>query len=396
MTASSLALRLLWREGRSGELTLLFIALVIAISSSTAVSLFTNRLQQTFTYQAAEFLAGDLAISSSEALPTVWASKAKKHQLKQSETVEFSTMLIENDQLLLVGIKAVSPLYPLRGQLKNTQTDYGHEKMSKTPPQRGNVWVDARILSALRLKIGDSITVGDKKLMISSIITYEPDKRGDLFSLSPRVMMSTLDLAATRVIKAGSHVHYFTQFSGNSSGIMAFKSWGKKQLNPSQRIMDIYQDRPELSSALKNTQYFLNLSSIVVILISGIAIAMATHRYTERHFNTSAILRCLGYTQRQVLILYGYQFLYLGLFASLIGCGLGWLGQQQLFYLLRDLFPSKIASPHFFALISGFLIGFVILTSFALPPLLRLKKVSALRVLRRELEPMPTSAWLVY
>ncbi len=396
MTRSSLALKLLWREGRSGELTILLVALIIAISSSTAVNLFTDRLQQTFTYQAAEFLAGDLAISSSESLPTVWASKAKKHHLKQAETVEFSTMLVENEQLLLVGIKAVSPLYPLRGQLKNTQTNYTDEKISKTPPQRGNVWVDARILSALKLSIGDSITIGIKKLTITSIITYEPDKRGDMFSLSPRVLMSTLDLAATRVIQAGSYVHYFTQFIGDESDLTAFKSWGKKQLSPSQRIMDIYQDRPELSSALKNTQYFLNLSSIIVILISGIAIAMATHRYTERHFNTSAILRCLGYTQSQILSLYGYQFLYLGLLASVIGCGLGWLGQQQLFHLLRSLFPAKVASPHLFAMMSGFLIGFVILATFALPPLLRLKKVSALRVLRRELEPMPTSAWLIY
>jgi putative ABC transport system permease protein len=397
MKRSSLALRFLWREFRSGELTLLLIALIIAISSSTAVSLFSDRLQQTLLHQTAEFLAGDLAVSSSQtALPTVWHSKAKKHHLKQTETVEFSTMLLENDQLLLVGIKAVSPFYPLRGQLKNTQTDYTEEKVSQTPPQRGNVWVEARILSALKLKIGDPLTIGEKKLTITAILTYEPDKRGDFYSLSPRVMMSTLDLIATRVIQTGSHVHYFTQFTGNESDLMAFKRWGKKQLTPSQRIMDIYQDRPELSSALNNTQYYLSLSSIIVVLISGIAIAMAARQYTERHFNNVAILRCLGYTQNEILSLYSYQFLYLGLFAGIIGCSLGWGGQQALFHHLRDLFPAKVASPHIFSLFLGFLTGLVILANFTLPPLLRLKKASPLKVLRRELEPLPTSAWLVY
>ncbi|MCK5871572.1 MAG: FtsX-like permease family protein [Methylococcales bacterium] len=396
MKASSLALRFLWREGRSGELTILLIALIIAISSSTAVSLFSDRLQQTLLHQTAEFLAGDLSISSSNILPTVWNSKAKKHHLKQAETIEFSTMLVENDQLLLVGIKAVSPLYPLRGGLKNTQTDYTQEKPSKTPPQRGNVWVDARVLSALKLKIGDTITIGEKKLVITSIITYEPDKRGDFYSLSPRVMMSTLDLIATRVIRKGSHVHYFTQFSGEETDLMAFKRWGKTQLTPSQRIMDIYQDRPELGSALKNTKYYLSLSSIVVVLISGIAVAMAARRYTERHFNTAAILRCLGCTQREILRVYTYQFLYLGIFAGIIGCSLGWLGQEQLFQHLRNLFPSKVAEPYIFSIVLGFLTGLIILANFTLPPLLRLKKVSALRVLRNELEPISNSAWLIY
>jgi putative ABC transport system permease protein len=160
--------------------------------------------------------------------------------------------------------------------------------------------------------------------------------------------------------------------------------------------MDIHEDRPELGSALSRAERYLGLSSIIVILISGVAIAMATRRYTERHFNATAILRCLGIKQREILWLYGCQFVLLGVLASSVGCFLGWFVQQALFRLLRNLLPQQIASPGLFALFFGFIIGIAVLLAFALPPLLRLKQVSPLRVLRRELEPLPASAWLVY
>lgn len=160
--------------------------------------------------------------------------------------------------------------------------------------------------------------------------------------------------------------------------------------------MDIHEDRPELGSALSRAERYLGLSSIVVILIAGVAIAMSTRRYSERHFNTTAIMRCLGCKQHEILSLYLYQFVVLGITASAVGSLFGWFAQETLFHLLRDLLPAKVASPGFIAIILGFITGLAMLFGFALPPLLRLKKVSPLRVLRRDLEPLPPSAWLVY
>jgi len=91
-----------------------------------------------------------------------------------------------------------------------------------------------------------------------------------------------------------------------------------------------------------------------------------------------------------------YQFFVLGFIACLTGLLLGWFTQEGLFHLLRSLLPAKVSAPSGIALMLGFLTGFAILIGFSLPPLLRLKKVSPLRVLRRELEPLTSSAWLVY
>ena len=297
---------------------------------------------------------------------------------------------------LLAGVKAVSAAYPLRGFLKTTTTDYSTETITQNGPEKGTAWLEKRILSALKLKLGDPLTVGEKQLTISNIITYEPDKKGDFYSFSPRVMINEGDLEATGIVQPGSHVHYNFQFTGEAKALTEFKQWIKPQLNPSQRIMDIHEDRPELGSALDRAERYLGLSSTLVILISGVAIAMATRRYTERHFNATALLRCLGCKQNEILWLYSSQFIVLGVLASAIGCLLGWFAQEALFHLLRGLLPQHVASPGLLAVFFGFIIGMAVLLGFALPPLLRLKQVSPLRVLRRELEPLPSSAWLIY
>lgn len=280
--------------------------------------------------------------------------------------------------------------------LKTTTADYSTETVTHKGPEQGTAWLEKRIFSALKLKLGDPLTVGEKQLTITNIITYEPDKKGDFYSFSPRVMINEADLQATGIVQPGSHVHYFFQFSGGAKALAEFKQWLKPQLNPSQRILDIHEDRPELGTALNRAERYLGLSSTLVILISGVAIAMATRRYTERHFNATALLRCLGCKQNEILWLYSSQFIVLGLLASAIGCLLGWFAQEALFYLLRGLLPQHVASPGLLAVFFGFIIGMAVLLGFALPPLLRLKKVSPLRVLRRELEPLPSSAWLIY
>lgn len=396
MNRFRLAIRLLKRDGRSGELTLLVLALLIAVAAASTIALFADRLQRTMTVQAAEFLAGDLVLASSQPIADDWRKQAADLDISASQTTEFSSVLLENEQMLLAAIKAVSRGYPLRGFLKTLESEAGEENTVYQGPEPGTAWVDKRILSALSLRLGDRLTVGEQPLQVTRILTYEPDKRGDFYSFSPRVIINQADLQATGVIQPGSRVHYFYQFTGGAAKLATFKQWLKPRLNPSQRILDIHEDRPELGSALQRAERYLGLSSIVVVLIAGVAIAMAAGRYTERHFDASALLRCLGCRQNEILYLYAVQFLVLGALASAAGCILGWLGQLGLFYVLKPLLPPQLAGPGWLAVVFGFVTGMAILLGFAMPPLLRLQKVSPLRVLRRDLEPLPAKAWLIY
>ncbi len=210
------------------------------------------------------------------------------------------------------------------------------------------------------------------------------------------MLINLEDLEATRVIQPGSHVHRYELFAGDEARVRAFNGWVKPQLHPGQRVVDVHEDRPEVGNALKRAQRYLGLVTIAVILISGCAIAMSVRRYTERHYDLTAMLKCFGVTGSSILRLYVMQFALLGVGASALGCLLGWSFQELAGYLLRDLLPQRLAAPSGFALLFGVLTGLLILFAFALPPLLRLGRCTPLRVLRREIEPAPTRAATVY
>jgi len=391
-----LALKLISRDWRTGELGTLATALSIAVIAATSVTLLGNRLSRAMTLQAAAFLGADLAVSGHVRPPASWAEQAAALGLRTAETAEFSSVLVENDELLLVGAKAASNGYPLRGTLKIQDQPEGEPYETQATPAPGEVWVEPRIPTALKLSLGSEITLGEKALKMTRLIMEEPDRRGDLYSLSPRVIFNREDLDATRVLQPGSHVHYYALYSGEADKLQALKAWLKPQLLPGQRITDIAADRPELGKAIQRAERYLGLSSIAVVLIAGVAIAMSARRYTERHFDLMAILKCLGATEREVLTIACLQFLLVGFVVTLFACMAGGLLQAAIVRLLQPLLPRGLPPPGLTAWLLGSGMGLLILIGFSLPPVLRLKRMPPLRVLRRDLEPLPSSAWLVY
>ena len=394
MSHLHLAWVLLRRDIRSGELSLLLTALIVAVSASATIGLFTDRLQRTMTAQAGQFLAGDLALSGSQVLPENISEYANQLGLQQAQTAEFSTMLMEKQQMLLVAAKAVSAHYPLRGQLKIEGED--GQKITEQGPLAGEAWVDARVLNALKIHTGDNIQLGEVWLKVSAQLNYEPDKAGDFYAFLPRVMFNWQDLASTEVIQPGSRVSYAYQFNGAEAVLKQFRETVQPQLPPGQKILDIYQDRPELGTAFRRAERYLGLSSVLVMILAGVAIAMASQRYSERHYDAVALLRCLGCRQDRVMALFTSQILILGGFSCVLGCALGWLGHWYLLYLLAALITTPLSEPSLGALAIAWGSGMMLLLGFALPPLLRLRQVSALRVLRRDWLPTPASAYLVY
>ncbi len=391
-----LAWRLLRRDWRGGELTILFVALVIAVVSTTAIVLAVGRLQRTMTLQAADFLAADLVVSGHHPLPRQWLEQGRALGLRTAETVEFATVLMENGRMLLAGVKAVSGDYPLRGRLKVTATDPAAEVAVRRPPAPGTVWVVQRVLGELSLRLGQKLHVGRTALTVDRLLTFEPDVRGGFYRFAPRVLMRLEDLPATDILGPGSRVHYYYLFAGEERAVKRLRRWLRSRLQPGQRLLDVYQDRPDIGRALRRAERYLGLSSIVVVSIAGVAVAMAARRYTERHFDAVALLKCLGVSQGRVLRLFAFQFLLLGMGASVVGTALGWGVQAVLVALLRELLPPQLVSPPPGAFAFGPMVCLILLAGFALAPLLRLRRVPPARVLRRDFLPAPLGAWLVY
>jgi len=113
-------------------------------------------------------------------------------------------------------------------------------------------------------------------------------------------------------------------------------------------------------------------------------VAGAARRFSARHLDDCAVLRCLGATQGFIVHTYVSQMLWLGLLAGLFGCALGYLAQTALADVLGSLVTAQLPAPSWRPVVFGLLVGLITLLGFGVPPLLALKDVPALRVLRRE------------
>ncbi|MEH6565371.1 MAG: FtsX-like permease family protein [Halopseudomonas sp.] len=392
----ALALRLLGREWRSGELRVLVLALLIAVTISTAISFFTNRIERSMTSRAAEFLGADMLVSSRSPLPELYAEQASQRGLQTSAQVGFSSVMATDAQMQLSSVKAVSAGYPQRGELRITDQPFGTERSTQDIPAPGEVWIEPRLLSQLQLQVGDSVDVGYASLRISALLTHEPDRAGDFYSLSPSVLMNLTDLPATRIVQPGSRVSFRLLVSGDEQSLQDYRDWLEPRLEVNQRVRSVADDNRQVGNALGRANQFLGLSSIAAVVLAGVAVALSAGRFAVRHFDASALLRCMGLSRRQVLRLFLCQLLLLGALATLAGLLLGWLVQWGLVALLHDLLPPDLPAPNLTPLWIGAATGFTALIGFALPPLLRLGRVAPLRVLRRDLAPMPSSSWLIY
>ena len=391
-----LASRLLLRQWKAGELRVLVFALIIAVLVSTAISFFSDRLQRGMVSRAAEFLGADLVLSSRNTLPDQWREQALALGLAYSEVVEFSSVMTSDQGMQLAAVKAVGPGYPLRGEVRISDQPFAEERRVKHIPPPGQLWVETRLLNTLQQDIGAALDVGRSQLQASAVLTHEPDRAGDFYSLNPRVLMNLADLPATGIVQPGSRVRYRLLLSGDEASLGRFQQWVTPQLQANQRLTTVADDNQQIGSALDRAGQFLGLASIAAVVLAGVAVALSASRFAHRHFDTSALLRCLGASRRRVLQIFLLQLACLGLLATGLGLLLGWLMQWGLVYLLQDLLPPDLPAAGWQPLLVGAVTGLVGLAGFALPPLLRLGRVSPLRVLHRELAPLPSSGWLIY
>jgi putative ABC transport system permease protein len=391
-----LALRLLGRDWRAGELRTLAAAIVIAVAASTAIGFFTDRLGRGMISQSADFLGADLALESPRPVSPAWIAQARQRTLQVSETLEFASVVISGDALQLASVRAVDEQFPLRGSLRTAEAPFAADAPAVAIPAAGEAWAAPRLLTQLGLRSGDSIEVGTQTFVISRVLSFEPGQAGDLFGMSPRLLINLADVPATGVVQPGSRLSYQYLFAGPEKDLQRYRQWLKPQLGPSHRLVGIHEGRRAVGTALERAERFLGLAVMAAMVLAGVAIAMAARRYSERHFDMSAMLRCLGVSQRDLLGLYLTQLAVMGVLASMLGGLLGWLAQQGLLALLADLLPMTPSGMTVWPLLAGLATGLAVLAGFALPPVMRLRDVPPLRVLRRDLTPLPGNAWVVY
>ena len=394
---SRMALRALRRDWRSGELQVLAAALLIAVASVAAVGFFTDRIQQAMERKASELLGADLVVSAPDPLQPLLIEEAQRQGLQTAATLNFRSVVVAGEITQLAEVKAVGPGYPLRGALQVSDRPFAPPRTVTTIPNPGEIWLDERLLQILKLEVGDEVDFGSRRFRIAQVLAYEPDRAGDLFSLAPRLLLNLADMPSTGLVQRGSRVEHRLLLAGAPAPLAAFKSWARPRLKTGEKLQGVRDARAELRAALERAQRFLNLAALVSVILAGVGVAIAARRFAARHWDSVAILRCVGATQQLIIRLFALELLALAALAGAAGLLAGYLGQYGLSGLIGQLVSyAELPPPSWRPALPALATGFVTLLGFGLPPLLRLREVPPLRVLRRDLGPVDPRLLALY
>lgn len=396
MKALRLALLALLRDGKSGELRVLMLALLVAVSALTAVGFFTSRVSLAVDQQAGEVLAADLRLQSRAPIERQYFDLATAAGLATAEVSTFPSVVLKGNDSALTAIRAVSPRYPLRGRLKVAEVPFGPAHEVTTLPGPGEAWLEPRLFGQLDARVGDRVRVGQTELTIAKVLDYRPDQGSQFVDLAPTLLMRLEDVPATKLTQEGSRINYAALFAGPTPAVAQFKEQLTARKRPGQRIVDVAEASPQIRSAVDRAGRFLNLAALVTILLAAIAVAIAARRYVARHLDTVALMKSMGASQRLVLAISVLQLLAIAIVAGVGGALIGYAAQEGIAFLLRDLVRGELPRPALSAGWLGLMTSIFILIGFALPPLLQLRKVPPARVLRHNLEPPPLRYAVVY
>jgi putative ABC transport system permease protein len=388
--ALRLALRALAREWRSGELGVLLLALTVAVAALTGVNFLVSRISAAVALQASAVLAADLRLGSPQPLDEKYFGEAGRRGVRAARITSLLSVVFNGDASQLTNIAAVTAGYPLRGRVLVAAEPFAKGTPVTSIPAPGEVWPDSKLLAAVGGRVGTHLAIGAAQFRVSRVLISRPDQGGTFADLAPNLLMNAADLPATQLIQPGSRVSYGGLFAADPARIAEFKGWLSVHKRRAERLRDITEASPQVRNAVGRAGRFLGLASLVSVLLCAIAVAMSARRYVSRHLDVVALLKTLGATRSFTLAVSVLQLLALALIAATAGAVLGFIAQEWLLRTIRGLLsvtelPAANATP----LAIGFVTAIALLAGFALPPLLQLSRVPALRVLRRDVGPPP-------
>ncbi|MFM1885769.1 MAG: hypothetical protein RL026_926 [Pseudomonadota bacterium] len=394
--AAALGLRSLAREWRSGELGILLLALSVAVAALTGVGFLVDRVNTAMLRQASEVLAADLRLQSPQPVGNAYENEARRRGLETARTTQTLTVVLQGDATQLANLVAVSPGYPLRGQLKVADRPFGVSAVARDIPVRGTVWLDSRLAAALGASVGQEVSIGESTLRVGRILISRPDQGSGFTELAPTAMMHLDDLPAAALLQPGSRATHAVLFAGSVAQVRDFGPWLREHRTEGERLRDLAEASPEVGNAATRASRFLSVASLAAVLLCAVAVAMTARRYVQRHLDVVALLKTLGASRRFALGFSITQMLAVALVATALGTGVGFIAQEGLLRLLEGLVTAELPPAGWQPALLGLATAVLLLGGFALPPLMQLSNVPAIRILRRDLQAPPLTSLLAF
>lgn len=393
-----LAWRQLRRDLAAGDIRILFAALVLAVVAVTSVGFVTDRAGRALAMEANRLLGGDALVRGDAPIVGAIDEAASAAGLRRTRTVELDSMIRVGSgadaQLRLGDLRALGEGFPLRGSFRIVDGE-GVERDAAGVPDPGTLWLSRAGADTLGARVGDRVGIGTREFQLTALVTQEPDASIDYFNVAPKAFLNLGDLASTGLVQEGSRIRYRLVVAGDASAVEAFAAVARENLGRGQRIETITDARPEVRSALDRAGRFLGLAALVSVVLAAVAVAMAARRHSERHLSGVAVMRCLGAQQRTLVGIHVGELLLLGLIACTVGVAIAFALQWSVAGWLAQALKVDIPPASVWPALRGYGVGLVVLLAFGAPPVLALRRVPALRVLRRDLDGVEPSAWIV-
>ncbi|MFN3385064.1 MAG: ABC transporter permease [Candidatus Thermochlorobacter sp.] len=393
--------KMAWRDSRTHRRKLLFFmsSIVLGTAALVAITALGENLQRAVAQQAKSLLGADLQFESRQKF-----SPALKQLIdslgEHSLEVSFSSMayFTKSGNTRFSQVRALQGRFPYYGALI-TDPDSAASSFRKG----FQALVDEALMIQFGAEVGDTLKLGEAYCTIAGALKEVAGEAVVTALVGPRIYIPLETLADTKLIQYGSRATYKAYFKfPPEKDLTALTTLLRPQLEKEQVSLITAESRQAaLGRSVENLYRFLNLVGFIALLLGGIGVASAVNVYVKQKLSTIAVMRCLGASTAQTFFIYLIQAAVMGLIGSSLGAFLGIGVQLLLPSILGDFLPVKIEfafSPK--AVLQGLGIGLGMSLAFALLPLLRIRKISPLLVLRAAFEetavPKDALRWLVY
>ena len=388
MTAS----KWFWRGLRKGDWIWLLLAVMIASSSVTLVEMLGQSVKQSMLRQAANNLGADYVLRSTRPIDGKWLQAADNLKLEQSQSESLVTMALSGDEFQLVQLKAVDAKYPLRGGMTRQA---GKPFDGNLTEQQANqqVWVEAALFPIMKLKADSQILLGERTFAIAG--QFEPNGTSmGMSAFAHQMMIPLSQMASTELKGPGSRVTYELALAGSEKAIAEFAKLVEASKSPHLQAISAQAPSEDMAKSLDTAWLFLELAALAAVLVAGLSILIASRFYLQRWQSSIALMKAFGASHAQMTRLFAFQLSWLAIMASGVGVAIGAGVFQLLIPVLKDYFDPLVVPEPGLVFLHGFLMGFLVLWSFAWQAFRQAVQTPPMQLLKADAAPKMRS-WLI-